>query len=86
MTQTTINMRVALNGKVKGEIAEFEFGAQIHSEPSIYGIHEGRICQLSIARGHDVLLHYDGGWCIPVPDSCRGIYEKVVKALEGLPA
>lgn len=85
MNQTTITMRVALNGMVKGEIAEFEFGAHVHNEPSIDGIYEGRVCQLSIVRGPDVLLRYDGGWCIPVPESCRGIYERVVKALEELP-
>jgi hypothetical protein len=86
MTQNTITMRVALNGTVTGKIEGFEFGAQVYSEPSIDGIHQGRVSRLSICKGQEVLLHYDQGWNVPVPDHCRTVYEKLVKALEALPA
>jgi hypothetical protein len=86
MIQTTITMRVALNGTVTGSIAGFDFGAMVESEPSIDGINEGRVCRLSIANGSNELLMYDRGWYVTVPDSCRRIYEQVVRALEELPA
>lgn len=86
MTQTTITMRVALNGTVTGNIAGFDFGAMVEREPSIDGINEGRVCRLSIAKGPEELLMYDRGWYVTVPDSCRRVYEQVIKALEELPA
>jgi hypothetical protein len=86
MTQTTITMRVALNGTVKGNIAGFDFGAMVEPEPSIDGINEGRVCRLTLNNGSDDLLMYDRGWYLPVPDSCRTLYEQVMRALEELPA
>jgi hypothetical protein len=86
MMQNTITMRVALSGTVTGSIAKYEFGAHVQSEPSIDGIQEGRISRLTVNSGQDVLLNYDRGWQTPVPESCRGIFDKLVKALEELPS
>ena len=47
-------------GKVLGTNADIEM--KIYSEPSLFGIKEGRISKLFIKDGFELLANYDRGW------------------------
>ena len=66
-----------------GTIDNYAVSAKVYSEPSQYGIDNGRISKLNIkdAEGYTI-ANYDRGWDVIPKEEYKDLYEKVIGSLE----
>lgn len=83
-----ISMTVRKDGWVKGVAYGFTFTALVFSEPSEYGINQGRVSKLFMCEGSspEPIVAYDRRWEKESSDKrTLAICMKLISGLESLP-
>ena len=87
---TKIRLTAQLDGKLRGQIADVWFRAQLAPQPSIEGINNGRVLFLMLEKGDGTIAHYDSrqnskGWNTEIPANDVPLVEELLRALEVMP-
>lgn len=73
-----------VSGYLDDDYDIYAFTAKKYTEPSKFGINEGRISKLSISTGNQgLIVNYDRGWdVLPYTDEDQKICDRIVDYLE----
>lgn len=82
----TITMTVRKDGWVKGFVSGISFTALVCSEPSAYGINNGRVSKLFMSKNGMPVLSYDRQWEKEAEEKYhQSIFQRLLIGLESLP-
>ena len=62
MKKTPITIENQRDSWTLGHIGDYIFQIKLATNPSVFGINEGRIIKLWLARGGSQIAHYERGW------------------------
>jgi len=63
-----------------GKINGCEYWVKHYSEPSVYGINEGKVSKLSVKRNDREIISYERGWDLePQTDEDRAVLAAILE-------
>lgn len=69
-------------GKVWIDGEEYRVNAKVFNEGSEFGIDNGTVSKLWIAKDDDTIVNYDRGWDVKPPKEFKGKYEAILSLVE----